>query len=320
VLVTGLILIGNVAATEGLFGAIGVRLAGTRLGPRRLLIAMLVLVAGVTAVLNLDTAVVFLTPVLVHAARERGLDERPFLYGSVFTANSASVFLPGANLTNLLVLRNQTESVTSFALRMLPAGAAACTVTVAFFAVAFRFRERRRPISQAAPIQLGLGATATAAAAVAVVALPDAALPVLAIGIATTAARRIRPRLGARALIGLFVLAVAVGTIGRVWSGAAALDHAGPWTAAALGATTSVLLNNLPASALLSARPVSHPHALLLGLDIGPNLAVTGSLSALLWLRAARMAGARTSVVTYSRFGFALVPLTLVAALAALRI
>src|ERR671931_1487079 len=104
VLVAGLLLVGAVAAADGLFEAIGARLAQTQLGPLGLLVALLFLVAAVTAVLNLDTAVVFLTPVLVHAARRRQLDERPFLYGSVFMANAASLLLPGSNLTNLLVL------------------------------------------------------------------------------------------------------------------------------------------------------------------------------------------------------------------------
>src|SRR5438067_2421139 len=69
VLVAGLLLIGAVAAADGLFEATGARLARTRLGARGLLLALLGLVAVVTAVLNLDTAVVFLTPVLVDAAR-----------------------------------------------------------------------------------------------------------------------------------------------------------------------------------------------------------------------------------------------------------
>ena len=105
VLVAGLLLIGAVAAADGLFEAAGARLAAARVPPRCLLVALLGLVAAVTAVLNLDTAVLFLTPVLVHAARRRGLDERPFLYGSVFMANAASLLLPGSNLTNQLVLR-----------------------------------------------------------------------------------------------------------------------------------------------------------------------------------------------------------------------
>jgi arsenical pump membrane protein len=72
VLVTGLVLIGASAAVDGLFEALGARLAHARLGARGLLLALLGLVAAVTAVLNLDTSVVFLTPVLGHAPGAAG--------------------------------------------------------------------------------------------------------------------------------------------------------------------------------------------------------------------------------------------------------
>jgi arsenical pump membrane protein len=68
---------------------------------------------------------------------------------------------------------------------------------------------------------------------------------------------------------------------------------------------------------LLSAQPPAHPSALLVWLDLGPNVAVTGSLSAFLWLRAARTLGAEASVATYSRLGLLLVPLTIAGALCA---
>src|SRR6266516_8047890 len=138
VLVAGLLLIGAVAAADGLFEAIGGRLARTRLRARGLLLALLALVAVVTAVLNLDTSVVFLTPVLVHAALQRRLDERPFLYGSVFMANSASLLLPGSNLTNLLVLRHDSINGAALARLMLPSWLVPCAVTTAFLAVAYR--------------------------------------------------------------------------------------------------------------------------------------------------------------------------------------
>jgi arsenical pump membrane protein len=59
----------------------------------------------------------------------------------------------------------------------------------------------------------------------------------------------------------------------------------------------------------------AHPRALLLGLNLGPNLAVTGSLSAVLWWQVARTQGARPSILRYTLLGLALVPLTLTAAL-----
>ena len=318
-LVAGLLLVGAVAAADGLFEALGAQLARTRLGARGLLLALLGLVAAVTAVLNLDTSVVFLTPVLVHAARRRNLDERPFLYGSVFMSNSASLLLPGSNLTNLLVLRSDPQGGVAFAARMLPAWIAACAITGTFLALAFRLEDSETIKDEPPPLRLGLGAAATLAAATLVVTLPDAALPVLAVGLAATAVRRLRPRLDARALALLFALAVGLGTIARLWRGPAdMLDSSGTWTAAGIGAVASVLLNNLPAAVLLSAQPAAHPDALLLGLDLGPNLAVTGSLSAFLWLQAARTVNANASIVSYTKFGALLVPLTLAGTLAAL--
>src|SRR5579885_2913283 len=272
VLVGGLLLVGAVAAEDGLFEAVGGRLARLRASGAGLLVALLALDACVTAVLNLDTAVVFLTPVLVHAARARGLREAPFLYGSVLTANGASTLLPGSNLTNLLVLDG------------------------------------------GAP---GAGAAATVAAAIAVVLLPQPALPVAAIGIGACVVRRLRPRLDLRVPALLFVVAVGLGVLARSWHGPAhLLAGSGRWTTAAVAAAGSVALNNLPAAVLFSAVTPPHPFALLLGLDLGPNLAVTGSLSAFLWLQAARGVAARPSIARYSLLGLVRVPLTLAASFA----
>ena len=76
--------------------------------------------AVVTAVLNLDTAVVFLTPIVIHAARQRDCDERPFLYGTLFMANGASLLLPGSNLTNLIVLAHEDFAGAVFLVPVFP--------------------------------------------------------------------------------------------------------------------------------------------------------------------------------------------------------
>lgn len=321
VLVAGLLLIGAVAAEDGLFEALGARLAQSRLGPRGLLLVLLALVAVVTAILNLDTSVVFLTPVLVHAARRRSLDERPFLYGSVFMANSASLLLPGSNLTNLVVLHGRPESGLAYGTRMLPAWIISCTITALFLVVAFRLQERGHDDREPPRIRLGFGAAATIVAALLVVTLPNAALPVLVVGVAVSAARRVRPRLDGCALVLLFTLTVLLGMLARLWSASADLsDGTGVWATVGIAATASVLINNLPAAVVFSTHPPAHPAALLLGLDLGPNLAVTGSLSAVLWLQAARAVDAPASIATYSRLGLLLVPATLIATLAALNV
>jgi arsenical pump membrane protein len=96
------------------------------------------------------------------------------------------------------------------------------------------------------------------------------------------------------------------------------LTHLGPWATAGLAAGSTVVVNNLPAASLLSARTLSHPFSLLVGLNIGPNLSVTGSLAWVLWWRSARTTGARPSLGAAIRPGLVSGPLAIVAAMAVL--
>jgi arsenical pump membrane protein len=205
-------------------------------------------------------------------------------------------------------------------------GLAALLITGAVVAVFGRkaLRVRTGAPGQAERPVLGLGLLAVVAAALLVVLLRSPALPVLAIGLAAVGARiatgRERPghaigSLGLPVLVGLFGVAVALGTLGRVWTGPASLlSHLDTWGTAVVAALISVLINNLPAASLLAAHRPPHPYALLIGLNVGPNLFVSGSLAWFLWLRAARAAGARPSLSTASRMGVVAVPLALTAA------
>jgi arsenical pump membrane protein len=316
VLVSGLLLIGLIANRDGLFEQAGHFLQGLAGPPVILLAACLLLDAIVTAVLNLDTAVVFLTPILVHAARGRGVDEEGFLYGAVYMANASSLYLLGSNLTNLLVLGHQPISGGAFAAHMLVTALAATLATALGLFVIFRRRlgagasQRARAASWNV---LGLGLPGALAAAVLTIALRDPAIAVFGVGVSLAAVEVLRGRLqgreviravGPAVLIGLFLLCIALGALARSWDGPAQLlGGAGRWETTGIGALASVTINNLPAAVLLSAHPVAHPSALLLGLNVGPNAAATGSLSALLWWRAARQVDAQPSIVAFSRRG-----------------
>jgi len=331
VLVAGLLLVGLVAQRDGLFeqGARATDRVGG--GGAGLLLALLGLVAVVTAVLNLDTSVAFLTPILVLGARRRGLDETPFLFGSLFMANAASLLLPGSNLTNLLVLAREHVGGAAFAARMAPAWAAAVVVTAIVLLVRYRNELRTAgDIPTANPMSAPtgkLGAATAGLAGVAVLVLTSPALAVLSIGVAAVAIRLRQRAMVVRdiactvdvgVLTALFSVAVALGTLASAWSGPGRLmASAGRWESAVIGVVGAALLNNLPAAVLLSARMPSHPRALLIGLDLGPNLAVTGSLSALLWFHAAKSVGAQPRLLTVTRIGLILVPLSVIAALIA---
>ena len=137
--------------------------------------------------------------------------------------------------------------------------------------------------------------------------------------VSRTARTRVAAAVDVRMLGFLFALAVALGTLGRNWDGPhSLLDSTGRIGSTAVGALSSILVNNLPASVLLTPEPPRHARALLIGLNLGPNLAVTGSLSAFLWLQAARAVGSRPSVRAYSLYGLAVVPVSVAAALSAL--
>jgi arsenical pump membrane protein len=329
VLVAGLLMVGVVAADDGLFAWMASRLDAIPGSGRRLFFAGLALVALTTAVLNLDTAVVFLTPVMVMAARRRGLHEQPFLYGTIFMVNASSLFLPGSNLTNLIVIGNEHVSGSEFLRRMLPAALGAVVVTALALWLLERSRLGGGALDAATTARPGvLGAGATAGVVALLLALTDPALPVLALGIAAAALLATRGRLSRAdlleavnplALAAVFCVAVALGTLARGWNAPADLmSDASRVPTAVIGALAAVVLNNLPAAALLSARQVHHGRALLIGLNIGPNLAVTGSLSAFLWLQAARGVGARPSITRYSKLGAVVAPAGIAGALIAL--
>lgn len=328
VLVAGLLALGLVAGTDGLFDRLADGLARRQGTGRVSLAGSLLLVAVVTALLNLDTAVAFMTPVVVLAARRRGGREDGALYGTLFMANAASLLLPGSNLTNLLVFADHPLSGAQLAAHMWVAWLAAVVVTVAVTLVAFRSTDglesaapeprstRRIPLSTV---------VAMAGVAIALVALSDVAVVVLTVAVVLAAARLRQGRLrmselwrtvDVATLVGLFGLAVALGTLARSWSAPAELlDRAGPLETALIGTSAAVAVNNLPAAVLLSAGELRHPFALLVGLNVGPNLAVSGSLSALLWFKAAATVGCQPSLRRVTAVGAVLVPITIAVAL-----
>jgi arsenical pump membrane protein len=330
VLVAGLLLIGLVADDDGLFAAAGHRLARLARSGSALFIGAVVLIGVVSAVLNLDTSVAFLTPVLVYTARSRKLGEPALLYGCLLLSNAGSLLLPGSNLTNLIVLGHLRLTGSGFLARMWLPAAAALAVTAVVVAFCERRSLRGGTAEPARPERLvpGVGLAAVVLATVLVLTLHSPAIPVAAVGLVAAAIHLARGRaslhgvidvLGLPVLAGLFAVAVALGALGRAWAGPAELlSHLDSWGTAAVAGLATIVVNNLPAASLLAARTPNHPFSLIVGLNLGPNLCVTGSLAWLLWLRAARAAGAEPSLSRASRIGLVAVPLSIAAALGAL--
>ena len=331
VLVAGLLLVGLVADEDGLFAWGGQALA--RFAPNGvvLFVGTAGLVVVVTTLLNLDTAVTFLTPVLVYAARTRGRIEAPLLYAAILLANAGSLLLPGSNLTNVIVLGHLHLSGRAFFDHMALAGVAAALVTATVVGLAHHGALRTTAAVDEAPTThpvIGVGVAAVGAVTVLVLALRAPAAPVAAVGLIAVGLRLLRRRsspstalevLGLPVLLGLFGLAVALGTLGRAWSGPESLlAHLDAWGTAAVAALLSVLVNNLPAASLLAARQPPHPFELLVGLNVGPNLFATGSLSWVLWWRSAQRADAHPSIRRATVLGLIGAPLAIAAAVGVL--
>jgi arsenical pump membrane protein len=96
------------------------------------------------------------------------------------------------------------------------------------------------------------------------------------------------------------------------------------WTAGVITAFASNLINNLPMGLIAAAttEAAQTPHqitaAVLIGVDLGPNLSVTGSLATILWLIALRREGERVDALQFLRLGAVIMPPALVLSLVAL--
>jgi len=129
---------------------------------------------------------------------------------------------------------------------------------------------------------------------------------------------------------GLFVLVEAldrtglIGLVARLL--AATIERSADGAALVAGAVvalTSNLINNLPAGLIAGASlvqahaPERTADAVLIGVDLGPNLSVTGSLATILWLSAIRREGQDVGFWRFLRLGALIMPAALVPALAA---
>jgi arsenical pump membrane protein len=130
---------------------------------------------------------------------------------------------------------------------------------------------------------------------------------------------------------GLFVLVEALNKTGLIAMLAemlqAAARHCETQAAVGAGVLLAVagnLMNNLPAGLIAgTVVQAAHPSpqvtgAVLIGVDLGPNLSVTGSLATILWLSALRREGHHVGAWHFLKLGVFVMPPALVVALGGL--
>jgi arsenical pump membrane protein len=311
--------------------------------PRRLLTAVFVLASVITAVLSLDATVVLLTPVVLATAARMGVRAKPHLYACAHLSNTASLLLPVSNLTNLLAFTASGLSFTRFAALMTAPWVVAVSAEYLVFR---RFFAADLPAAEPEPDTGPLFALITVACTLAGFVVASAAgvepawaafAGALVLAVRAMVRRQAGPVEVVRsAAPGFLAFVLALGIVVRavVDNGLAdALRHVLPegsglltlFAVAALAALLANLINNLPAVLVLV--PLTAPAgpgvvlAVLLGVNIGPNLTYAGSLATLLWRRVVHAqadVSDHAQVGEFTRLGLLTVPASLGAAVLAL--
>ncbi len=330
---------------EGLFEAAGAAMARVSPGSHGLLRQVFAIAAIITAALSLDATVVLLTPVVLITVRRLRTPMRPYGYATAHLANAASLLLPVSNLTNLLAFHVAGLSFARFTLVMtlpwLAAVAAVYVVFRLFFSRELRIPPNpddagappRPPVFVLVVVALtlaGFAVSESVGVAPAWVALAGAAvLAVRSLSRRHTSVAQIARSVNVSFLVFVLALGVVVQAVTLDGMGAAMSKVLPSGTGllallaiAAIAAVLANVVNNLPATLVLV--PLVAPGgpvailAVLIGVNIGPNLTYVGSLSNLLWRGVLREQNVEASVGEYTRLGLCTVPTALVAAVLAL--
>jgi arsenical pump membrane protein len=347
----GMMLLAELARQEGLFDWLAAKAATMARGSATRLFSLVFAVGTVVTVfLSNDATAVVLTPAVAAVVKSAKAKEAlPYLFICAFIANAASFVLPISNPANLVIYGSHMPTLSHWLARYTLASLLSVLATYAVLRWSQRFR-LRQPLSAAVEIPgvtVGGKLSAVGIGCTAVVLLASSAfdiqlgLPAFLAGAATAALVLARSRSGPMRVIrgvswgilplvaGLFVLVEALqktgitddlaGLVRDLVQGSAA---GAAWTMGAVLAVGCNLVNNLPAG-LLAGRVVQLANvpehvrpAVLIGVDLGPNLSVTGSLATILWLTALRREGLRVSAWSFLKLGALVMPPALVLAIA----
>ncbi|MGB8324173.1 MAG: arsenic transporter, partial [Candidatus Acidiferrum sp.] len=341
----GMMLLSELAREHGVFdwlSSVAVRRAD---GSCALLFALVYGVGTlVTIFMSNDATAVVLTPAILTAVRKAKVQPLPYLFVCAFIANAASFVLPISNPANLVVFHNDMPPLARW---LVSFGVPSLLSIVTTFAVPrWMFRKElsaRIECEVEAPPLRGDGKLALAGLAAMVPVLlvasafgRDLGMPTCIVALVITTAVSIKARNNPVRLIreiswetlvlvvGLFVMVDAMESIGAMqitqrWLLWAA--QLGVWTGSLLtGFAVGIannLVNNLPLG-LIAGSTVQAAHvkgllanAVLIGVDLGPNLSITGSLATILWLIALRKEKLEVSFWSFLKVGAVAMPVAL---------
>lgn len=347
----GMMLLSEVARQEGLFDYLARHAVQWAAGsPRRLFLIVYAVGTLVTAFLSNDATAVVLTPAVAAATRAARVPPLPYLFVCAFIANAASFVLPISNPANLVLYGEHMPPLGTWLMRFAVPSVLAIGATFACLRLTQSRALQGTITDPDAPEPLGTGGWLTAAGIIvtAIVLLAASGLgwqlglPTFVCGAFVTALVLLLARQSPMPILrhvawgvlplvaGLFVLVAALERTGVVeflrgvivigLARSVQLSAALSGAAVALGAN---VFNNLPVGLLAASVshaggiPVSVTNALLIGVDLGPNLSVTGSLATILWLIALRRENVAVSGLRFLALGVVVMVPALVLALTA---
>ena len=340
------LVISELCDADGLFRYAGALMAAkSRAKPQRLLVFVFALAALVTAVLSLDATVVLLTPVVFATASRMGVRPKPHAYATTHLANAGSLLLPVSNLTNLLAMSAAGLTFVGFAgLMALP-----WLVVLLVEYVAFRIffaSDLSIPATNSEPPEVpplprfsAVVLAVTLAGFVVASFVHVEAAWVALVGALVMLVRALRKeQVSARDIPGFinlgflaFVLSLGVVVAAVVEGGlGAAIGAIVPqgdslvslllW--AGLAAVLANVVNNLPAVLVLlpfaAQTGTGAVLAVLIGVNVGPNLTYVGSLATLLWRRIAQAHDHETPIQEFTLLGLLSTPIAIVLGVLAL--
>jgi arsenical pump membrane protein len=350
----GMMLMSEVARKEGLFDWLaGIAVRAAKGSATRLFTLIYAVGTVVTVFLSNDACAVVLTPAVYAATKAAKVENPlPYLLICAFIANAASFVLPISNPANLVVFAEHMPPLTQWLAMFALPSVLAIVATYATLRLTQNSVLRDQQVAtdveavhlSRTGLVAGLGIVATGGVLIGASALGlDLGLPTFVAGGLTTAAVLLMKRGGLvevakdvswsvlPLVAGLFVLVEALEKTGVLRMIADALKQAASaspvetaWGAGTLIAVLCNLVNNLPAG-LIAGAAVQTAHvpdkvagAVLIGVDIGPNLSVTGSLATILWLTAIRREGQDVGFWRFLKLGLLVMPPALLLALAGL--
>jgi arsenical pump membrane protein len=348
----GMMLIAELARREGLFDYLAAYAVEHAHGsPQRLFLLVYAVGTLVTALLSNDATAIVLTPAVYAASRAAGAAPLPYLFVCAFIANAASFVLPISNPANLVVFGARMPHLADWLRQFtLPSIAAIVLTYAALWLTQRRALDEQTLRTDVDRPQLSREGrfAAFGIGAIALVLLTASALdvqlglPTFVCGLVTAAAVLLVSRQSPWPLVkgmswgvlplvaGLFVMVEALARVGSIGQLSAWLHEAvartpagSMWGAGLITAVADNIANNLPvglvAGSVAGSDHLPQPviRAILIGVDLGPNLSVTGSLATILWLTALRREKIEVSAWQFLKVGIIATPPALLAALAA---